>query len=376
MTPPRRKRFLDTALGAGVALGALVLIAGVVILAGFYNVGASGGHGSLTTAVINLVKRRSIAFHSMGVPQTDVTDEDLILLGAGHFQGVCAECHGAPGAPPMLATQMMLPEPPELSRAAQTYSDAELFWIIKHGLKYTGMPAWPAQERDDEIWALAAFVRSLPAIDAPAYLDMVKVRETPLPPSVIVRQGAARLATSACARCHGDRDTPPASALVPVIAGQSAGYLAQALEAFASGERPSGIMGVVARELDLAQRESLARYYASLDQPAPIAEPIAEEADIALGRRMFERGLPEEGVPACIACHSGSQLAVYPQLLGQQKRYLRNRLELWRTGRGRREGLGLVMAPIAERLSEEQVEAVTAYLANPFQSDRAQVSDQ
>ena len=57
----------------------------------------------------------------------------------------------------------MLPPPPELSKAAKEWKDEELFWIVKHGIKYTGMPSWVAAERDDEVWSVVAFLKRLKA---------------------------------------------------------------------------------------------------------------------------------------------------------------------------------------------------------------------
>lgn len=63
------------------------------------------------------------------------------------------------------AAEKMLPPPPNLARSMRPWSDAELFWIVKHGIKYTGMPGWVALERGDEIWAVAAFLREMPSIE-------------------------------------------------------------------------------------------------------------------------------------------------------------------------------------------------------------------
>jgi hypothetical protein len=66
----------------------------------------------------------------------------------------------------------MLPSPPDLSTAVRDWRDRELFWIVKHGIKYTGMPAWVAAQRDDEVWAIVAFLRRLPTLDAAGYREL------------------------------------------------------------------------------------------------------------------------------------------------------------------------------------------------------------
>ena len=66
----------------------------------------------------------------------------------------------------------MLPSPPDLAVAMRPWTERELFWIVKHGFKYTGMPGWVAIEREDEIWAVVAFLRKLPTLDAEPFRDL------------------------------------------------------------------------------------------------------------------------------------------------------------------------------------------------------------
>src|SRR5690606_2166263 len=102
---------------------------------------------------IEFALRRSVATHSFSITVPALQDPDLIRLGAGHFAGGCAPCHGAPERPRNPIVRQMLPAPPSLSVAAAAWAPEELFWIVQNGLKYTGMPAWTAPARDDEVWA-------------------------------------------------------------------------------------------------------------------------------------------------------------------------------------------------------------------------------
>jgi mono/diheme cytochrome c family protein len=95
-----------------------------------------------------------------------------IQMGVDHFAMHCAVCHGAPGVPKGDIAQGMYPQPPDLAVAAQQYSDGELFWILKHGIKMTGMPAW-ADHSDPELWATVAFVKKLPGMSEAAYAQLV-----------------------------------------------------------------------------------------------------------------------------------------------------------------------------------------------------------
>src|SRR5690606_21348886 len=122
-------------------------------------------------------------------------------------------------------------------------------------------------------------------------------------------------AVTECARCHGDAEGGPASRLVPVLAGQSGPYLARALAEYAAGTRQSGIMRPVAHALDAGRIDALAEHYGLMRRPGPaaVAPPdAAATADIERGRRIATDGLPEAGVPPCLACHSGDTTPLFP----------------------------------------------------------------
>ena len=154
-----------------------------------------------------------------------LNDADLVKLGAGHFHGGCASCHGAPGIPVSPIARHMLPPPPDLATSMRPWKDEELFWIVQHGIKYTGMPGWVAIERADEIWAVVAFLKRMPQLDAEGYSELAfgSVR--------LANQNGRELATvesnpqstGACARCHGAEASGPTSALVPRLAWTASG---------------------------------------------------------------------------------------------------------------------------------------------------------
>ena len=190
----------------------------------------------------------------------------MVRLGAGHFAEGCAPCHGAPGQPRNPIVQQMLPPPPDLAAAAPTWSPEQLFWIVQNGLKYTGMPAWAAPQRDDEVWPVVAFLVRLPEMDAKAYRALVGATDEA--PADSDRGIGAVSGSSArtCGRCHGDQAEPPIQDVVPKLAGQSPRYLASALQDYAVGLRPSGIMQPIAARLDARTLADLAEHYAA--QPA------------------------------------------------------------------------------------------------------------
>jgi cytochrome c553 len=127
----------------------------------------------------------------------------------------------------------MLPSPPDLSASMRPWKERELFWIVEHGLKYTGMPGWVAPEREDEVWAVVAFLKRLPTLDARSYRDLALggVRVSQHSGSELAISESHPEAISACARCHGAEGQLPMSDLVPVLHGQPTDYLMSALQA-------------------------------------------------------------------------------------------------------------------------------------------------
>lgn len=135
-----------------LAAGLLAAAGAAFVWSGVYNVAASRDHLQITTWLLEAIRERSIAVRSYTVQVPDLDDEGMVRLGAGHFEGGCAPCHSRPGNETNAIVRGMLPPPPDLKAVAKHRPPEEIFWIVKHGLKYTGMPAWPSLGRDDEVW--------------------------------------------------------------------------------------------------------------------------------------------------------------------------------------------------------------------------------
>src|SRR5690606_11165999 len=151
------------------AIAALVVAAFLVAWSGVIHVGASTGHAAITDWFLHWAMRNTVRTYAALTVDTPAADPEGLVSAAGHFAGHCAVCHGAPGERPSPQMQAATPHAPDLAITAPSYSDAELFWIVKHGVKFTGKPAWPSLERDDEVRRMAAFVRRLPDMTAPEY---------------------------------------------------------------------------------------------------------------------------------------------------------------------------------------------------------------
>ncbi|ARQ02906.1 c-type cytochrome [Pseudorhodoplanes sinuspersici] len=355
-------RIQPALLWIGATLAVLLLGATLFTLSGLYSVAASRGHFPWTSWLLELGMHRSVATHSLFVESPPPLDDpNLIRLGASHFQGGCVPCHGAPGERSNPIVHRMLPPPPDLSRSTQTWSDKELFWIVKNGIKYTGMPAWVSLARDDEVWAIVAFLRALPKLDAVEYATMTRTRDASehRSPNERARFGSGTQSISVCARCHGLDSSPPVSNLVPVIAGQSEAYLQAALRQYADGQRESGIMQPVAAELDNSAIAALAKYYAGLI-PALAAPSNATPEEIERGQAIATLGIASKGIPPCLACHTGST-GTFPLLAGQHGAYTINQLKLWQQGLRDTTAHGAIMAPIAKRMTSDQIRDVAGF---------------
>ena len=348
-------------LGGGVAVLGL---AGILLAwSGLYNVAASRGHWAIVEWFLAFGMQNSVELRAMSIKAPPLDSPDLIRLGAGHFHSGCAFCHGAPGLAVSPTAQHMLPSPPHLPTSMRPWSAEELFWIIKHGIKYTGMPGWVALEREDEIWAVVAFLTQIAKTDAQTYRNLA-LASVELPGQTgkeLATVESNQQAAGACARCHGAEGAGPMSALVPVLHGQPRAFLIRSLKEYAEGSRRSGIMQPLAAELGEQDIRRLAEYYARLTSPASQDTVKAESSLVARGAALATKGDAGNGVPACSACHDESGLNEYPRLAGQSAAYMAGQLALWRAGHHTATGASAIMAPIARRLSDEDIAAVTGY---------------
>jgi mono/diheme cytochrome c family protein len=125
----------------------------------------------MDTTMTESVKHHAANIH----PPTGINlrDPSTIERAAIPYNTVCKTCHGAPGVK-RAEWVVMTPEPPDLQRTADSWSDGELYWIIKNGIKMTGMPAFGPSRSESDLWAMVAFVRNLPRMSAPQYSRLIQ----------------------------------------------------------------------------------------------------------------------------------------------------------------------------------------------------------
>ncbi len=156
-----------------VILASLAIVAaGAAIWFGFYNMGADDPHMRVTYRLLDTMRERSIATRARElVVPGDLADPKRIAQGAGNYNAMCTGCHLTPG---MAATELsggLYPAPPNLTK--ETVDAATAFWVIKHGIKASGMPAWGKNMSDEYVWNMAAFLQQLPTLDAAQYKTLV-----------------------------------------------------------------------------------------------------------------------------------------------------------------------------------------------------------
>lgn len=338
--------------------GALVMGTGVVPIK------ASSGHWPVTKWLLSFSMSRSVSTHSAGIePPPGLDDPALVMKGGGHFETGCAPCHGSPVGRPPRIPQHLTPTPPSLAAQVPQWDAEELFYITKHGVKFTGMPAFPTQQRDDEVWAVVAFLQTLPELDAAAYRELVFVDEAEVP------EGVPQVAVEACVRCHGAAGVGRGNEAFPKLAGLHRDYFVATMKAYLDGTRHSGIMEPIATRLEEGAIENLADYYAGLAEPVDAEQPNDQSTDTAAierGEAIAHQGLPQQDVGVCVACHAikrAEQNPRYPFLPGQPADFLALQLTLIKEHRRGGELVEL-MDPIAGQLKKQQIEDVAAYYSS------------
>ena len=155
-----------------IAAVVIMIVLGLCGLAAFawsglYDIGADKPHTRPVYAFMQTLRERSVEEHARDIATPRLDDEAMILAGAGHYAAMCTGCHLAPGMQDSEIRPGLYPQPPNLSQAR--VDPREAFWVIKHGIKMSAMPAWGASHDDATIWSMVAFVQKLPGMTPADY---------------------------------------------------------------------------------------------------------------------------------------------------------------------------------------------------------------
>lgn len=200
-------RLRTLAIAAMLLLGLGGAGAGLVVWLGLYDISATDQHTAPVYHVLDYAMRRSVMARADEDAVPDLRDAQRVRRGAAHYREHCVQCHGAPGVAPGALALGMTPAPANLVATARLWKPAEMFWVVKHGVKMSGMPAWQYRMTDDEIWDTVAFVEASVGMTPREYAAMTQDAATPRHQREHGAGGGATLASaSASASARGDPD--------------------------------------------------------------------------------------------------------------------------------------------------------------------------
>jgi hypothetical protein len=192
-------------------LGGLALLAAgggaAVLFGGWYDVGATRQHWQPVHTLLETGMRYAVRHHARAIVPPPPGAERA-LRGAQVYRAVCQQCHGGPGAAQTDIGKSMQPVPGPLVDASDHWRPRELYWITRHGIKMSGMPAWRHHLADEDIWAVVAFLGRLPRLSAREYAAMTGQGAVD-GDAAQVRAAGAGAASAAASSFGGNAAAPP-----------------------------------------------------------------------------------------------------------------------------------------------------------------------
>jgi mono/diheme cytochrome c family protein len=151
----------------GFVLG--VFAAFLVIYSGTFNVAATVKDSAPLRWVLITAREASVRRHARTVELPQLGGRQQVENGFRFFRDQCAMCHTPPGGQPTMMSEGLNPQAPPLAELVSDMNDAELFWVTKNGIRFTGMPAWTLSHKDQDIWSVVAFMRGASTMQAADY---------------------------------------------------------------------------------------------------------------------------------------------------------------------------------------------------------------
>ncbi|HKJ45121.1 MAG TPA: cytochrome c [Balneolales bacterium] len=144
------------------------------IFSGLYNVSVLSPDPGIVQWVFSTTSDNSVEHHAKNIKMPDLSDSTLIAHGFDHYNEMCVGCHGAPGVKRSEAGQGLFPKAPDLTESAKELPPQELFWVVKNGIKSTGMPSFGKTHSDQKIEAIIAFLERMKSMTPQQYAKMKK----------------------------------------------------------------------------------------------------------------------------------------------------------------------------------------------------------
>ncbi len=165
---------------------------GAWVYSGTFDVSSAASPSAVEDWLLSTIKERSIARHARGIEAPLLSDPARVRQGFELFRSQCVTCHGAPGVSPDDLAMGLTPVPPSLDfPRVQKATDGELYWVIKNGIKFTGMPGFGFANSEEDIWSLVAFMRRLPELKPSDFesMAMSETEEEPAGPAPATADG-------------------------------------------------------------------------------------------------------------------------------------------------------------------------------------------
>ena len=151
------------------AFAVVAVVGALFVYLGVYDISATSRHLPPTQWLIATAADRSIAARAdaADAPPADAhIDRDHGFI---HYHAMCVACHGAPGIEPSEVARGLNPSPPDFGSGRYSRDAGEVFWIVKNGIRMTGMPGFGPTHSDDEIWSIVVVLEELRGMDAAEY---------------------------------------------------------------------------------------------------------------------------------------------------------------------------------------------------------------
>ncbi|MCX7015059.1 MAG: cytochrome c [Candidatus Sumerlaeota bacterium] len=159
------KNFLR--FGAGLLIGALLmaLVPLAILATGAIDMSAACPPTFMERGMAPWALDCSMGRHAPRATNPDDNDPNAASAGLEHYRANCVMCHGAPDVNPAELAEGLNPPAPKLETDdAQSLTDGQMFWVVKNGIRMTGMPAFGKTHEDREIWQIVTFLRHLPKL--------------------------------------------------------------------------------------------------------------------------------------------------------------------------------------------------------------------
>ena len=155
-----------------------LLVSGVLsVYSGLFDPAADAPHSRPVYWVMETLRHRGIERRVRDIQAPDLADPALIRAGAGNYDAMCTTCHLKPGVTDSELYRGLYPQPPALATMPRPTVPEHAFWIIKHGIKASGMPAWGKSMDDKSIWGMVAFLQRMRELTPETYQDLVEQSE-------------------------------------------------------------------------------------------------------------------------------------------------------------------------------------------------------